>query len=156
MYKQINVKRISKGSDSTIGLLTIGEGITEHLFCYTCEDEQRVKKVANETRIPAGRYEIKLRNAGSMNARYSERFSYHSGMPHLQDVPNFEYIYIHIGNDDDDTSGCILVGDGQELFTDGGGKITKSAQAYERLYMKIRDWLENDFTVFVNIYDEGV
>ena len=43
-------------------------------------------------------------------------------MLELQDVPNFKYILIHAGNTDEQTAGCILVGDSQnnnDIQTDG-------------------------------------
>ncbi len=43
-------------------------------LCYTLEDEFRVKKVSKETRIPAARYELKLRTEGPLNSRYAVRF----------------------------------------------------------------------------------
>ena len=36
------------------------------------------------------------------------------GMLHVLDVPNFKYILIHCGNTDEDTAGCLLLGDTQE------------------------------------------
>ena len=55
----------------------------------------------------------------------------------LQDVPNFQYVYIHIGNDDDDTAGCLLVGMGNSA--DDVGFINGSKQAYMKIYPIIRD-----------------
>jgi hypothetical protein len=68
-----------------------------------------------------------------MNEKYKARYPFHQGMLHLQDVPNFEWVYIHTGNTDDDTEGCILVGFGTDV---DGGEITvsRSREAYEKLY----------------------
>jgi len=54
----------------------------------------------------------------------------HYGMLELQNVPNFQYILIHIGNFEKDTEGCILVGEG----ANSNHTITESTKAYERLY----------------------
>ena len=56
----------------------------------------------------------------------------------LQDVPNFNYVYIHVGNDDDHTDGCLLVGDGvlSNLSTENNN-LNTSAQAYERIYKQM-------------------
>jgi len=47
----------------------------------------------------------------------------------LQNVPGFKYIYIHCGNDDDDTDGCILVGSYLRL-----NKVLNSRSTYTRIY----------------------
>jgi len=135
MDKNYALFRFQSGKDATLGALfalTELPAATEPSFrCFTCEDESRPVKVKGETRIPAGRYEIKLRAAGGMHPKYASKFpGLHRGMLHLQDVPGFEWVYIHIGNDDDDTAGCILVGDGAHV----GGTLSESTVAYRRLY----------------------
>jgi len=71
---KLTLYRDSKGTNSTIGRLHIGEGMAEYLFGYTCEDEKRTKKVAGKTRIPAGTYEIKLRKGSPMASRYDNKY----------------------------------------------------------------------------------
>ena len=95
--------RYDSGSDSTLSIL--GIPAEKEFLCYILEDEHRDVKVAGETRIPAGRYEIKLRppEQGNVNAKYMSKFpDMHKGRLWLQDVPGFTWIYIHIGNTDDD------------------------------------------------------
>ena len=126
----IKVRRYGYGVDSTGGLLFV-ENV--HVG-YTCEDERRVVKVQDETCIPAGRYQIKLRDKGGMNAKYKIRFSFHRGMLHLQNVDGFRWIYIHVGNTDDDTSGCILVGRATSRSSNGEYTVQRSVEAYTELY----------------------
>ena len=122
--------RINSQPDFTIGVLFVtGEAYVRKL-CYTIEDECRKVKVKKETRIPAGTYELKIRNEGNLTKRYELRFpDIHEGMIWLQDVPNFKWIYIHCGNDDDDTDGCILVGSYARV-----DKVLNSRDAYRRIY----------------------
>ena len=100
------------------------------------EDEHRVAKVRGETRIPAGRYQIELRTTGGMHSRYLTRFgsSWHRGMLWLRNVPGFSFIYIHIGNTDDDTEGCIVVGEGRDEVS---RSVRQSTNAYRQLYPRI-------------------
>lgn len=101
--------------------------------CFTLEDQKQVKKVMHETRIPAGTYKIKLREFGGHHDKYKVKFpDFHKGMLWLQDVPGFHDILIHIGNTDDDSSGCILVG-----TTFSNGKIADSTKAYIKMYKKV-------------------
>ena len=84
-----------------------GHDLRERL-CFTLEDQRRLgEKVAGETSIPLGTYEIKLRTEGGMHEKYLRQFMElpHQGMLHLQNVPDFEWVYLHIGNTDDDTLG---------------------------------------------------
>ena len=143
--------RYNLALDSTNGMLFY-EGFAGYDFlCYTLEDEYRRDKVKGETMIPYGVYEIKYRKEGGFHNRYSERFGdLHRGMLHITNVPDFEYILIHCGNTDEDTAGCLLVGDSQEnnsLITDGF--IGKSSQAYKRLYKMVADELDLGHRVII-------
>ena len=142
---KLQVLRFSSESDSTNGLLLdVTDGI--NFLAYTLEDEYRKKKRSKETRIPAGTYKIKLRNEGGFNQRYNKRYpSIHRGMLHIIDVPGFEYILIHVGNSDEHTAGCLLVGDSQENNQiNKNGFIGSSGNAYKRVYPLIADAVESE------------
>lgn len=142
---ELLVKRKSESKEWTKGELFI-----DRVFeCYTLEDQRQDQKVMHETRIPSGRYEIKLRTEGGHHERYKRKFpTEHKGMFWLQDVPGFKWILIHIGNDDDDTSGCILVGRGFK-----GDKLYDSTIAYKALYQKVIKAFERKEKVFITITD---
>lgn len=148
---KLKLVRISSQADSTSGVLFIDD----EFACYTLEDEQREVKVYGETAIPLGTYDIKFRNVGGFHDRYKKRFTgLHVGMLELQDVPNFQFILIHCGNTDENTAGCILLGDSQEnnlLMPDGF--IGKSTQAYKRVYKQISDELVKGNKVTIEIVD---
>lgn len=151
---ELKLQRIDNGTESTLGYISVNEGIMSWLECFTCEDEPRIKKLAGKTRIPAGRYEIKLRTEGGKHKRYSELFDWHEGMLWLQDVPGFEWIYIHIGNTHKDTLGCILAGTTPNHdYVNGGGSVSHSTDAYKRLYLKVIDAMRHG-PVFITINDE--
>lgn len=142
---QLTLDRYYKTNDFTVGRLSI-DGVFE---CYTLEDEHREVKVMHETRIPSGRYEIKLRTFGGHHERY-KKFPYHKGMLWLQDVPKFKDILIHIGNTEKHTSGCILVGKSIDL---NKGFLSSSTIAYESMYKKVLKGLEQG-KVFITVKDE--
>lgn len=74
-----------------------------------------------------------------MNDQYSKKYDFHKhGMLWLQNVKDFEYVYIHVGNTEKDTLGCILVGLGVNLVP-GGGTIARSGEAYRQIYPLITD-----------------
>lgn len=69
-------------------------------ICHTLEDVQRDVKIAHETAIPWGVYNVIV----SMSNRFKKL------LPLLIDVPNFEGVRMHGGNTELDSSGCILLG----------------------------------------------
>lgn len=145
---KLTLERFHDDGDRTLGLLLM-DGVFQ---CLTLEDERRTIKVYGETRIPAGIYAIKLRTEGGFHNRYRDRFGdWHRGMPELQDVPGFEYILIHIGNTDEHTAGCLLVGMG---LNRDQSMITASERAYRKIYPAIADALEAGEAVSIEIIDQ--
>jgi hypothetical protein len=133
--KTIYLQRVRQHAKATFGTLTIGGDIVA-----TLEDEIREVKVHGETAIPAGTYKLTLRNAGGKTKRYAKRFpEMHKGMIWLRDVPNFTYVYIHIGNFVEDTEGCILVG-----WRARTRSLQSSTKAYMRIYPKIVKMIEDE------------
>ena len=154
---QLEVVRFSSGIDSTNGaLFDITDG-RRRFLCYTLEDEHRDEKVAGETRIPAGEYPITFRRIGGFHDKYASRFrTIHKGMLWVRDVPNFEYILIHCGNTDDDTSGCLLLGDTQENNQEKPeGFVGHSTRSYFRVYPYIASALERkeEVTILYTDFD---
>lgn len=149
---ELELKRIAGSDKATVGTLSIGEGVSKYVHCFTIEDEFRAVKVAGQTRIPSGRYEICLRKAGGMHDKYSKLYPWHIGMLHLQDVPNFTWIYIHTGNTDEDTEGCILPNYKADLENMCG---ESSFPAYKELYLEISLAIRSEEQVFITITDEG-
>lgn len=133
---KLEVLRYKSDDNHTLGaMFEVKEDGSREFMCYTLEDEHREEKVRSETRIPAGEYEIKLRTVGGFHSKYSRRFrDIHKGMLWLQDVPNFKWILIHCGNTDQDTAGCLLVGQTQQ-----DNFIGRSTQAYLDIYPRIAE-----------------
>ena len=151
---KLEVLRFSSQKDSTTGLLFDVTNGDRKFMAYTLEDEHRDVKVMHETRIPAGTYDITLRTVGGFHAKYSKRFGeMHKGMLWVRNVPNFEYILIHAGNDDDDTSGCLLVGDTQTQNVTSDGFVGSSVNAYKRIYKPIAEAIECGDEVTITYID---
>jgi len=143
---EIFLQRMKDNTDSTIGAMYInGE-----LECFTLEDTYHETKIPGETRIPEGTYEIKLRNEGGMTKKYASRYPFHKGMLHLQNVDNFKWVYIHTGNNEDHTEGCILVGNSVSC-TPGAQHVGASVLAYKRIYPKIAKAIEKGETVTIEV-----
>lgn len=125
--------RTQQGKESTLSELYLdGEFVG-----YGLEDAVRENKIKGSTAIPSGKYRLGFNTYGAMNARYRKRFpELHRGMIEILDIPNFSYVYIHIGNNIGDTSGCVLVGNKMALL-DGDYEIYQSQSAYVKLYEKL-------------------
>ena len=136
----IKVYRFSSDTQSTLSAVHI-DG---KFICYGLEDEKRTVKVWGETRIDQGKYNVSLRKVGGHHSRYSEKFkSFHKGMLHVENVPNFEYILIHIGNTDDDTAGCLLLGQECNNNRLNKGFLIGSTSAYREFYNVVVDSAES-------------
>ena len=125
--------RVAQGKESTLSQLYIN-GIFQ---CYLLEDKIREVKIASQTAIPKGVFSLKLNTIGAKNVDYKKAFGkLHEGMIEISGLPNFSFVYIHIGNTIKDTAGCPLCGFGFQ-FAEGDFKITQSIAAYKMIYPKL-------------------
>lgn len=145
---ELKLKRDEWGRIDTPGTLTIN-GAYE---CRTLEDPVREDafrpvgewKVKTKTAIPAGRFRLELVD--------SPRFGPNTLT--LKDVPGFEYIRIHAGNDEQDTDGCPLVGQRLEPEPeDGSWRIVggTSGPALKALKAKVVPELKAGNPVYITI-----
>lgn len=147
---EIILQRMARGEDSSYGVMFING---KHQ-CFVIEDEHRDIKVKGETRITNGRYEIKFRKADTpLTKKYRSKFEWFTYHLELQNVCNFTNVYIHIGNFESNTDGCLLVNTGV-TEKDGEFQGTNSTGAYSKLYKLLSDTLGKEEQVFINIVDE--
>lgn len=142
----VTVQRIFVVDGAAIGFLRF-EGDREP-WCWTLEDEPREQKIAGETCIPAGRYELRLRKFGGLYDRYRVRYPWNEpGMLWLQDVPGFDDVLVHCGNHKNDTRGCLLVGHGAFVY----GTLSQSVEAYHELYKRVSAALLKSEGVYLEV-----
>jgi hypothetical protein len=150
----LEVLRFSSQNDSTLSMVFDVTDSIRKFLCFALEDEYRDTKVMGETRIPKGIYTLGLRKEGGFNSRYSKKYgSIHKGMIHVQDVPGFEYILWHVGNTNEDTAGCLLLGDTSQQNITKEGFIGSSTDAYKRVYPSIARAIESGEEVKVEYID---
>ena len=129
---KLKLKRIFKGDKYTIGHLYINN----IYFCDTLEDKVRnlpkEPKVYGETAIPAGTYEIDMNTVSPKFKNRSWAKKWGGIVPRLKNVPYFEGVLIHVGNNKDDTDGCIIVGDNQVV-----GGLVNSIIQFNRLMQRL-------------------
>ncbi|MBO7510971.1 MAG: hypothetical protein J6T35_07285, partial [Bacteroidales bacterium] len=88
------------------------------------------RKVANETAIPKGTYKVAMNVTSPKYAASSWYWSLCQGkVPRLLNVPGFDGILIHTGNNPLQTSGCLLVGRNTKV-----GQLTESKDTFKKIY----------------------
>jgi hypothetical protein len=135
------LKRINNQDNYCEGKLYI-DGIYQ---CDVIEDTDRgltnemsiteiqSKKVYGETAIPKGTYQITL---DVVSPKFKDRSwaTFCEGkLPRLLDVPGFEGVLIHTGNEASNSLGCLLVGQKTK-----DGWISNSTQTFKNLYYKLK------------------
>lgn len=130
---KIVLERLKDDSESNIGTLSI-DGVFK---CFTLEDTNNFPKIKGKTCIPKGIYPVDLRtNSPKYEKLYGERYDFHKGMLWIRNIPDFSYVYIHTGNDEHDTDGCILLGKTCSTMI-GNQRIAGSVLAYKDYYPEI-------------------
>lgn len=123
------LQRFFNDSKMTLGILYFGD-----TFFYVLEDTKRDKKIKGQTRIPAGVYEVdKLKVLTPKTEQYRAKYSWFDFHIHIKNVPNFENVYIHIGNTHRDTEGCLLIGNKATKET-----IEESTKAFRQFYKNFK------------------
>lgn len=144
------LKRIALRESYTIGKLYV-DGT---YFCDTCEDRVRdinkdgdlndigEGKVYGQTAIPYGTYKVTM---NVQSPKYSQRAAYawcKGYLPRLLDVPHFDGILIHSGNDATHSAGCILVGENKVR-----GQVINSMATLKRLVNLLKS--SEDITITI-------
>lgn len=132
------LRRRLTAKDWMFGELTTGDIVR----CYTLEDELRQVKISGETAIPAGYYQVIM--------EYSPKFG--RDLLTLLEVPGFRKIRIHSVRDDDDTEGCIGVGN---RIDESAGKISGGLNAgiEDRLEAVYEEAAARSEEVWISIYN---
>ena len=143
----LTVKRIRQGKNSTLSEIYL-DG---NLVCYGLEDSVRDRKIKGSTAIPAGRYRLGVNNYGGMNSRYKKAYpNMHRGMIEIMHIPDYSYVYIHVGNNFSHTAGCLLVGK-SFVYDDKDYILQQSVKAYKMLYpLLIEAVMRGEATIIIN------
>ena len=146
----LTVLRYLDDGETSLGLLFL----RDKFFAYTLEDTFRAEKVKSKTRVPSGSYNLAFYEQDTdLTRKYRINrpwFKYHL---EIKGIPNFQNVYIHIGNTHQDTAGCLLIADGVHAY--GPEKmILQSRIAFERFYKTISALLQSGEKVTIRILNE--
>lgn len=153
------LQRYSDNRKSTLGIILkvvpMGTAVKTSLQAYTLEDESREVKVSGETRIPAGKYELVINAADTpLTLKYRAKYSWFKYHIEVKNVPGFKGVYIHVGNNEANTDGCILLGDSADNNSISEGMIQGSTAAFKRFYDSVFTHLQAGNKVSLEIRDE--
>ena len=142
---RLTLQRKYMKNDYTIGNLYV-DGV---FLCNTLEDTDRGLtqdmpideidrlKVKGRTAIPTGSY--------SVGWTWSPRFGRY--LPILYNVPGYEGVRIHSGNNADDTEGCILPGKNDKV-----GWVSNSRHYCNELFPLIENAVKRGERATIDIY----
>jgi hypothetical protein len=132
---RLEIIRFEENSEQTISKFIVFDDWNCEIaqgFMLELDDENNERRVS---RIPEGEYECVK--------RWSEKYKDHF---HILDVPNRDYILIHIGNYHTDTKGCLLPGQSIVDINGDGHKDVTSSGATMRMLNRL---LPDEFTVVI-------
>lgn len=118
---------------------TIGELTADGLKLFTLEPPKRAEK---PRAIPEGTYDVSI--------RWSPKHG--RPIPHVENVPGFEEIEIHIGNFPGDTEGCLLVG---RTVGPNPDFIGASRPAFDELFRKLTEAKEHGEAITITYQEEA-
>ena len=151
----LRIERRWPKSTYCIGLLFVDDV----RFCETLEDKDRglkqtdslvyikSRKVYQETAIPKGVYKVAM---NVISPKYSASAWYwklcQGKVPRLLDVPGWDGVLIHTGNNALQTAGCILVGRNTKV-----GGLTDSTACFKEVYKLMKEAADNGEEITIEI-----
>lgn len=130
------LKRVAKKDTYTIGKLYIdGKYVADTL--EDCDrglrqdmslEEIKKIKVYGQTAIPTGTYKVDMNTVSPKFKDRSWAKPWEGKLPRLINVPGYEGVLIHVGNQAQDSLGCILVGQNKVK-----GKVINSTATFSKL-----------------------
>lgn len=134
------MKRIQVSRKIFTNISTIGDIFFDGEFvCSSLEDTIRNVKVVKKTAIPSGDYKIELRHSNKFDRI----------MPFLLNVPYFDGVMFHWGNDAEASAGCILTGHYDDKQPDW---VSSSRKSFQALFSMIDGAVKSGEETIVSIY----
>lgn len=152
---EVKIKRIAKRPLYTIGRVYI-DG---QYICDSIEDKDRGLtdsmtttqinkiKVKDQTAIPTGKYTLtmKVRSPRFSQKTYYKKYC-NGYLPRIENVKGFSGILLHIGTDQNSSSGCIILG-----YNTIVGKVTNSQKAFETVYQILKSASDKGENITITI-----
>jgi len=147
---------VASTTDSTLSRLWIqylseGKVVSQRGLCWILEDGQREEKIYGRTCIPKGRFRVKPTRKSKFYTTYAAdknlKLKY---ILWITEVPNFELIRMHAGENIEDTLGCLITGLASNQDKDGNFIVGRSREGLKRVHALLDPYFDEkkmDFTV---------
>lgn len=123
--KRFVIKRVATGKDGTFGAFLEAVGLDLIPFALTLE-RPWLDNAVGISCIPSGNYVCRRVNS----PRFGDTFE-------VTGVRGRLHILLHKGNVDDDSRGCILVGEEFSTWTDGTASIARSGAGFDEFRKRV-------------------
>jgi hypothetical protein len=149
------LQRFSDNGQSTLDLWFNKD--TKRFYMFGLEDQHREIKVKGDTRISAGLYDLEIHEVATPltlkhRTVYGPWFEFHI---EVMRVPNFTSVYVHAGNDELHTEGCLLGGDSVlNNMIQAKNQLLSSMAAIKRFYQDVYPRLKAGEKCTLEIRDE--
>ena len=132
MLKLLLVREIKNEKQTHGRLFKVDKDNKREFICYTLEDKERLVKIKGETAIPTGKYTVIV----TMSPRFKKE------LPLIINVPNFNGVRFHGGNNENDSERCPLLG-----MVRHGNAISNCAPAVALVTKMIKEAKEAQLTI---------
>ncbi len=157
----MKLQRLFHTKSNTSGNYTCGYLSFTGFDSFCLEDTFNESKIPGETRIPAGIYELKIRKELTpltIKHRKDYQTAWFKANPnwfHIEvtGIKNYSGVYVHSGNDDSHTLGCLLPAFAFDM-TKTDKQTSASLLAVDKFYSMIYPRLLSGERIFITIKDE--
>lgn len=149
--------RYSKANNSSQSLLFVRNSISDGqplFFSHVIEDDDTGAK--GDKRIPSGTYTLKIHASETPKTLiFRKAWPWFTFFIEVVGIPGFDLVFVHSGNDQKDTEGCLLLNDvmgNNSIQVEKEGSL--SNQACKRFYDLVYPMLEKGEKITITVKDE--
>jgi hypothetical protein len=143
------LNRFHANENVTIGILEMDNNKNSY---FTLEPSLFDKPNQKSKLIPENIYTIDFKKELTpLTVKYRKKYDFFKWHLQILNIPNRDNIYLHIGNFEKDTDGCILLNKTLNSFS--LNRAFDSLEAYKDFYLKCKNILESGKLLAIEIVE---